>query len=73
MSNAKVVKTSKLVDGIDIRIDNCQLKKRFSSNSKNNNKEEILELSPNNSLALTTTLFNKITNTSSIDFNNNVE
>lgn len=73
MSNAKVVKISKLVDGIDIMINNGQQEKRFSFDSKNNNEDEILKSSPNNLLTLTIILLNKITSTSNIDLNNNVK
>lgn len=67
------MKTSKLVDGIDITIDNGWQEERFSSDSEDNNEDEILEPSPDNSPALMITLLNKITSTSSIDLNDDIK
>lgn len=67
------MKISKLVDKIDIAINNGQLKKRFSSICKNNNEDKNLELNLNNSFAFKIILINKITSKSNIDFNNNVK
>lgn len=54
-------------------IDNSQQKERFSSNPKDNNEDEILELYSNNFPIVTTILLNKITSTGSINFNNNIK
>ena len=72
-SNARVIETFKLVDRIDIIIDNGQQEERFSSDSEDNNKDENLEPCLNNPPALTTTLLNKTINTSSIDLDDDVE
>lgn len=72
-SNAKIVIISKLVDRIDITIDKSQQEECFSSDFEDNNKNEILEPCSDNFSAFTTTLLNKITNTSSIDLNDNIE
>ena len=72
-SNARVIRTSKLVDGIDITIDNSQQEERYSSDSENNNKDENLEPCLNNPPVLTTTLLNKITSTSNFNLDNNVK
>lgn len=72
-SNTRVIETFKLVDRIDITIDNSQQKKHFLSNFKDNNKNKNLESSCNNPPTLMTILLNKITSTSSINYNNNIK
>ena len=73
VSNASVIETSKLVDVIDITIDNDQQEERFSSDSEDNNEDENLEPCFNNPPALITTLLNRITSTSNIVLDYNVD
>lgn len=73
MFNTRVVETSKLVNEIDIIINNSQQKKYLLSDFNVNKENKNLELNSNNLLDFITTLFNKIININSIIYNNNVK
>lgn len=75
-SNTRVMKASKVIDGIDIIIKDGQQmqEKLFSSNSKDKNKDKNAELSPtcDTFFASATTPLNNVTSTS-INLNDAVE